>query len=425
VRSPRVLVLVVVALLGISLPAASAVPLGNGREATGGGFHTDNVEWLGNIPLTAGTAGARIVGKHMYVTDTRGLTIFDISNPQSPVPTGFAPMPQTPVFVQEDLETNGKLAVLATNDLTESQGVLFVYDVQNKNVPKLVGTPMRNVPDHTISCLLDCTWVYGSDGTIVDLRDPAKPVVATNKWFPAGGFGRNAHDLTEIEPGLVMVASNPILYLDARANPLAPKLIGMGLLPDGRYIHGVSWPRGGKDKFLLAGGETFGDCKEKSGAFNVLHAGGWDFSFSAEYRVPPATPGALPSDGGASRDFYCAHWFSEHPKFHNGGVVAMGWYQHGVRFLDVHPSGKVTEKGWFIGHGAETSAAYWPTDDIVYVLDYSRGLDILRFHDRPKGGVKQASAAARVPLQQRKTVVRDQQQTPGGPFACPIPVAAA
>ncbi len=31
-------------------------------------------------------------------------------------------------------------------------------------------------------------------------------------------------------------------------------------------MHGNLWPRGGTDKFLLAGGETGGDCKDESDA---------------------------------------------------------------------------------------------------------------------------------------------------------------
>jgi hypothetical protein len=30
-------------------------------------------------------------------------------------------------------------------------------------------------------------------------------------------------------------------------------------------------------------------------------------------------------------------------------------------------------------YGGQASAAYWITDEIVYVVDYNRGLDILRF----------------------------------------------
>ena len=42
------------------------------------------------------------------------------------------------------------------------------------------------------------------------------------------------------------------------------------------------------------------------------------------------------------------------------------------------PDGSLTETGWFMPWGGETSAAYWVTDDLVYAIDFNRGIDILR-----------------------------------------------
>ncbi len=60
-----------------------------------------------------------------------------------------------------------------------------------------------------------------------------------------------------------------------------------------------------------------------------------------------------------------------------------GLVRHGTRFLDVSPEGKISEKGWFYPMGGSTSAAYWITDQIVYSVDYQRGIDILKFTDAP------------------------------------------
>ena len=69
------------------------------------------------------------------------------------------------------------------------------------------------------------------------------------------------------------------------------------------------------------------------------------------------------------------HWFTE-----NDGIVAASWYEHGVRFFDIDKTvGTITEVGWFQPVGGYTGAAYWITDEIVYVHDYARGMDILRF----------------------------------------------
>jgi hypothetical protein len=45
----------------------------------------------------------------------------------------------------------------------------------------------------------------------------------------------------------------------------------------------------------------------------------------------------------------------------------------------VNSEGKVSEAGYFLPWRGSTSAAYWVTEEIVYSIDYERGLDILRF----------------------------------------------
>lgn len=37
------------------------------------------------------------------------------------------------------------------------------------------------------------------------------------------------------------------------------------------------------------------------------------------------------------------------------------------------------EKGLFLPLGGETIATYWVTDEIVYAIDTTRGIDILRY----------------------------------------------
>ena len=60
-------------------------------------------------------------------------------------------------------------------------------------------------------------------------------------------------------------------------------------------------------------------------------------------------------------------------------MLAAGWYHSGTRFLDVDAKGKIKEVGWFLPNGGGTSGAYWITDEIVYAVDYTRGIDVLRY----------------------------------------------
>ena len=74
-----------------------------------------------------------------------------------------------------------------------------------------------------------------------------------------------------------------------------------------------------------------------------------------------------------------AHWFEVHPTWNNGGVAALAYHEHGTRFLNVDKKGRIVRKGYFLPAAGSTSAAYWVTRDIVYAVDYTRGIDILRY----------------------------------------------
>jgi hypothetical protein len=91
------------------------------------------------------------------------------------------------------------------------------------------------------------------------------------------------------------------------------------------------------------------------------------------------------TDGGVviSAPFGCsAHWFGTHPTWNNGGVIAAGWYHSGTRFLEVSSKGKIEQVGYFLPNAGGTSGAYWITKEIVYAVDYQRGLDVLRWNGK-------------------------------------------
>jgi hypothetical protein len=360
--------------------AAFAVP-GSGQAVPPPGFASDNIEWLGNVPLHADTAGARIRDGYLYVTSSHELTIYDIADPVNPVPVSTLPIPQQPYFAEEDVDTNGKVLLIGTMQ------ALLVIDVRDKTLPKLTGV-LQGGDSHTITCVLDCTWSYASYGQIVDLRDPANPKVAGDwKTAKKGGPGTQ-HDVTEVAPGIVVTSSVEMWVLDARTDPAHPKVVATGRTPDKRFIHANLWPRGGKDRLLLVGGETAEagtgtSCSDKqAGAFMTWDTQGWQSSKKLtlldSYRPAVHTP----TTGGAlAYETYCSHWFTPRPGWQDGGQVAVGWYEHGTRLLQVSKAGKIKEIGYFVPAATTSSAAYWVTKDLLYVLDYQRGLDILRVHN--------------------------------------------
>jgi hypothetical protein len=356
----------VVALIG--LPSAGAGP------ATG--IASSNVEFITTIPFDAGLAtGARQVGNFLYVAGAKSFTIYDVSEPEAPklqsiTPIGFQ-------FANEDVDTNGKVLLLSDDT---GQKKLHVWDVRDKKSPVELAV-MENMPDHTFSCVLNCRWAYGARGSIVDLRKPSKPNLAGN-WYP-GMFPGYGFDVTEVAPGLILTATRDIRFLDARRNPADPKLLAQGYTRDDRLIHSLLWPRNAKDKFFIVQGETpfSGTCNEESGAFMTWDASRWrkthTFKMIDEFRVRNGTftDGNPPAGATGCTDM----WFEHHPRFHNGGLVASSFFEHGTRFLSVDGRGRIEEVGHFMPAGGSSIASYWIDDRIVYSIDITRGIDILRF----------------------------------------------
>lgn len=344
------------------------------------GFASPHVEWLGNVPLHADSAGARLHEGFLYVTSSHELSIYDVAtDPALPRLLSTLPVPNMPYFAEEDVDTNGEILLIGTT------GVLVVIDVSDKGLPKVLSV-LEGPDEHTISCVLDCTYAYGSAGAIVDLRDPTAPKVVGDWTAALPADVAQTHDVTEVAPGLVVTSTQTLWMLDARKSPAAPKVVARGATPDQRFIHANLWPRGGKDRFLLVGGETSGaGCAEPDGGAFMT----WDttavrrtgaFRLVDSYRPPAAS---VQEGGPLAVETFCSHWFTTRPGWKDGGDVAVGWYENGTRFVHVARNGKIKETGYFTPVGTSASAAYWVTPELLYVLDYQRGLDILRVHDKP------------------------------------------
>lgn len=373
----RLLAAVAAALLA-AVPARAGTAADDGPSP--GGISSDNVEWLAHVPFSAPSgSGGRLVGRYFYAVDSTKLTIYDTKDPLNPSIVGALDNPHEPIFTREDIDTNGKILLLPSFDLVA--GPLDIVDVEDKSNPRVIAT-VANGSEHTFSCVLDCTYAYGSEGTIIDLTDPTSPKVVGN--WGEGKPTSNAHDVTEVRPGLVLTSTQPIMLLDARKNPADPELLALGSNVDGRFIHTGVWPRKGRDRFLLMAGETnFAPrCNDTRGAFMTWDASAWKqtktFTMIDEYRVANGTY----TDGSPAVNVIgcSSHWHEERPNFRNGGIVAAAFFEHGTRFLRIARDGTIEEAGYFMPHAGSTGAVYWRTKDIVYATDYTRGIDILRFN---------------------------------------------
>lgn len=377
VKRRLALVTASLALVGGLLPGALSTA---NAGPTAGGYTSDNVEYVRNVPFEVGTAtGARtfeVKGKkYLMVTSWRSFSIYDLKDPQNPQLVG-RPVPFGFKFENEDVATNGRIMLFSES---LPQNVLHVWDIQSLENPREIAT-LPGGAGHTSSCILDCQFSLSSSGTVVDLRRPDQPKVI-GKWNE-GLPGKSTHDVTEVSPGVVLTSTNPVMLLDFRKSVTKPKLLATA---DGKdFVHNVQWPQAGKDRFAMAGGETNADtrCNEDSAVWRVLDTKNWQktkkLTTVAQYEFTNGVfaDGAPPVNGlGCS-----PHWFDTHPTFKDGGLIAMGSYEHGTRFLTVAPkTGAIKETGWFVPWGGSTSASYWITPEIVYNVDYTRGIDILKY----------------------------------------------
>jgi hypothetical protein len=364
-----------------------------GPDAPAHGVTSANVEHVRFVPFESGysATGARIVGNYLYVTSWKNISIYDITNREDPQLVSYtsfaadtsAPPTQTPDphrFENEDVPTNGKILVFSQTGATLVGGGtnhLRVYNVENKAAPVQIADVL-GIAEHTMTCVQDCKYLYGSNpGRIIDLTNPAAPVVVGNWTTKAGVSG--GHDVREVAPGLVAVSSSQAAILDV-SDPVNPKKLSITAGSGAKPGHSTWWD--GEDSFLLGAQETNLNprCTDSIGATTT-----WDmrdFRSGTYSRLDTwrATSGILFDGSPPANILGCSsHWLEAAPSFSNGGVFAQGYYEHGSRFFYVNGAGKLRQVGFFVPFGGSTSAVHWATDRVVYVIDYLRGFDIIRW----------------------------------------------
>ncbi len=269
--------------------------------------------------------------------------------------------------------------------------------------------PEGAVYDEVGNCVLDGEVVEG--GAELD-------------WRKLVGLRGSNHDVELIQQDLVMTTpiSDDFQVLDV-SNPLDPVVLGRGKHPNpGPWLfHSGEWFREGQDRWILQQGEdNFNpQCGEGNGPivlFDVLKSpigedgelakgtleqgrkateaffnaeGDPELEAEATLKYPIQTQltdtyavgnGVYADGSPAVNALGCsAHWFDDQPDFRDGGLVAVGYYEHGTRFLEVTGDGRLLERGWFLPHGGSTSAAYWLDERTVWAVDYTRGIDILEW----------------------------------------------
>jgi len=387
-----------------ALISLTTVPLAAANNIGSDWVSSDNVEYLGSIKQDVGlTTGARVIGDRLFVTSAKNITIYDISIPEAPQTLGS--LKANLAWENEEVPTNGKVLAFASDFFNAMPscagagavaGCVQFFDVRDPaNIQEVGSVPIAN---HTAECVLDCQYLYGSSGTMIDARgvlDGQEPTVIGD-WIAEleaqGVESESCHHIREIRPGVLLTACQPFSVITVNpedapgASPEHPKVLYTG--EAAKFVHSARWPRKGRDRFLLTGGELnfTGRCEMADSEFSTYSAQavnrGDSTTFEGPlYQKPPAPNGAYIDGRPPANHLGCSvHWFQEHKTFRNGGLVALSEYENGVRFLQIHKDGSIEEQGFFAALGSSSSSPKWaPSGDVVYSVDYDRGIDIIRW----------------------------------------------
>lgn len=402
-------------LVAGSSPAATLLE-GSQDGFSEGGFSSANVEWVGLVPMPGSHEAVRH-GDHLYVNSYSQLVILDLGRPLEPAVVGRLSLEPT-VIETGATATNGRVLVISRSGSTEGPqhqepssdsggrgmtGRTHVIDVSDKTDPKILDT-IEGVSERSWTCILDCSYVYGGlHGNILDLRNPNRARLADDYWIDPiqDGLISLPSSVAEIRPGIVLAGSVPMYLLDARQDPLTPRVLASS---DGApYSHGqVEWPNGGRSPFVISvndPGYHHPHCDTYKYTDNTRLESldpalvTWDASHWRQdsflsplldkYRLrngtlidgnPPMST-IVPGESGC-----LPGWFDVHPSFRDHGLIAVGASMHGVKILRILPGGKIEEIGWFLPHGGSSWRSRWITRRIFYSIDHRRGIDILRFN---------------------------------------------
>ena len=448
-RLPLALVCSLVLVGAFAGPVRATPELVDLTTDASGPISSDNVTYVGTIPLDSPGIGGEVVNhkngkRYFYASGVKGLSIYDISDPALPLPVSFTPFPHSQ---NEDLKVSDD----GTRSVISADGSLLVpimpattgitlFDTTDPANPKMIGStsPLLNgsgagvgVSEHTAECAdAACNVIYGRTGRIYDARQLPVIKEMSQRWNIVPETGKpttQAHALNRDDSGLIVADTTPRLVLDPSADPLNPRVLATGPVSrdDSRLQHNnvrtdvAQWsPRAPDDPVerslitpnprsvsvtderpVLRPGELLIGNSESNLNRNCSNAGGlstWsmaNFDQGApleQLEVFRPLNGTWLDGSPAVNGLGCSgHWFTE-----RGGIVAASWYEHGVRFFSVDKaSGALAEVGYFQPGATEAGAAYWIDDEYVYSVDYARGIDILKF-DRADAPATQAELDA-------------------------------
>ena len=410
---------------------------------------SDNVSLVTHLPESGAISLEwALTGPYAYVSTTDTISVLDVSDPRAPKITGSvvnAMFENEAMTYGERRDENGELTRFviagidlyqASTDAVEKRNVLgnefLVVDVTDPAAPFIRSRAKTSTSTHTVQCLsqaqCDVAYTAGTSGkfSVLDLTDldaPRETAVVDSPAsgnngshsFSFGGFGSGHY--WDFENGLGWHTGSGGATVFDVTDPYAPVPVN-GTNAEGRspgwndfILHNSMRPNG--DAFvpgappsvfngnvLLATEEDYAETGEEllcseTGSTQTWHVPELDAeAYSArggnvdagsiaplDRKTPDQLGGGLTLPAGA---FCSAHWFD----YHQDGFIAQGFYQAGLRILDVKDAASITQVGYATTGATEVFDAYWvPVRDengvvtgektnLVYTTDLSRGIDV-------------------------------------------------
>jgi hypothetical protein len=444
-----------VVVLTLALPQMAA----GAEAAPPPGDISDNVEFIANIPEMKSAISVNFLDDAMFVSTAHGVYSYDVTDPSAPLLLSALPM-----YIWEnedvDLDPERKLLFISrdprgfTSPATPGDafpyGAVHIIDISNAVAMTQVG--FFTVPaGHTSTCVNRCDFLWTAGPYANAQTQPdfvGRPVYATDVTDPANpvpcpdpiDIGRNdgvtdyAHDVQVDAAGVAWVSGaggvrgywtegkhrNPLTGKVEKATGCKPIPFAGGGTPESatssRFMHNA-WRNlnasvdGRKGDVLYATEENIvSDCTS-SGRFAIYDlkgsykGEGWRNIDKTKFRMKVLdtwTPGGQDGSTGCAS----AHYLSDR----GDGVLAYAFYEQGTRFLDVSDPRNIRQIGYYRPDDANTFAPYFH-DGYIFVADFTRGIDILRF----KG--KASTRTVRAPL----TDTIDRAMDPRFGYLCPLP----
>ena len=390
-----------------------------------------NIRLVTTRPDTAAISGAFAKSApFFYVSSTDSITVYDVSDPLSPVPKGVL---ANLVFENEAMNYGEKkvdgvvnrfLLVGAdlvqyspsTSDPTDvgTFNELLVVDVTDPTKPYVRSRLKTSTNTHTVSCIneTDCQYAYTAGGSgkysVVDLTNLDSPrevgVFASPAARPKPPFTSGAgHKWNFDDAGYgIHTGSSGSAVFDV-SNPTAPRLAATtdssaltgpwndfihhnSARPNAAKFDTAAAPSLAKGNVLLITEEDYEntDCAT-AGSLQTWQVTSLDGTAGTIHPLDRINPVYLGEGVSAPHMAFCsAHWFD----VHQSGIVAQGYYEGGLRLIDARDPGNLTEYGYVASGLSEVWDAYWVPQrnkngvatstktNIVYTVDAVRGVDV-------------------------------------------------